>query len=494
MATAGFRLRKFLTNSEELRHRIEHDERRREDGGAEQLASQLAPGIGATDATHVEEDQSYAKSSLGVAENERQGVHKILGIQWDTARDDFHFDIKEVASAMESSEPTKRSVVSATAKFFDPLGIVSPVTILFKMFAQQLCEARIGWDEPLTGELLKQWKCLLVTLRSAKAIVVPRFLCPSGIGSIQSAKLVGFCDASSKAYAAVVYLRLESEEHKVSVQFVAAKTRVAPVGGATIPRLELLSALILSQLMDSIHTALETELQLGDPVCFSDSMVALYWIRGTNHEWKQFVENRVNTIRNLVAPQCWQHCPGKENPADIPSRGMTASELADTPLWLHGPEWLHHSEELPEEPELTQPLPEECKHEMKRNDAANLLVDAQVPSAPRLSQVINPELYSSAYRLFRVTGLVLRFIRNLRRRRDHPAPNASTPLSDIEQARLYWVKDCQSTLQGDSQFSSWKCRLGLFLDESGIWRCGGRMSKSCLSSSAKNPILLDRSH
>jgi hypothetical protein len=55
-------------------------------------------------------------------------------------------------------EPTKRNIVSLTAKFFDLLGIVSPVTVLFNMFFQELCESRISWDEGLTGELLKKWK------------------------------------------------------------------------------------------------------------------------------------------------------------------------------------------------------------------------------------------------------------------------------------------------------------------------------------------------
>ncbi len=141
-----------------------------------------------------------------------------------------------------------------------------------------------------------------------------------------------FCDASAKAYAAIVYLRIESQMHEVSVQFLAAKTRVTPVVGTTIPRLELLSALLLSKLMSSVHAALEQELNLSDPLCFSDSKVALFWIQGTRHEWKQFVENRVNSIRRLIAPQHWKHCPGRENPADIPSRGMSVSELVDTPL------------------------------------------------------------------------------------------------------------------------------------------------------------------
>ena len=52
-----------------------------------------------------------------------------------------------VALTIEDSEPTKRSVVSISARFFDPLGIISPVTVLFKIFCQKLCEAKVGWDE-----------------------------------------------------------------------------------------------------------------------------------------------------------------------------------------------------------------------------------------------------------------------------------------------------------------------------------------------------------
>jgi hypothetical protein len=61
---------------------------------------------------------------------------------------------------MVDTEPTKRNVVSMTARFFDPLGIVSPVTVLFKMFFQQLCEVKLGWDDPLKGGLLKEWNRL----------------------------------------------------------------------------------------------------------------------------------------------------------------------------------------------------------------------------------------------------------------------------------------------------------------------------------------------
>ena len=115
--------------------------------------------------------------------------------------------------------------------------------------------------------------------------------------------MVGFCDASTKAYAAVVYLRLERDTN-VYVRFVADKIRVAPLKGVTIPRMELLSALLLAKLIVSVRTALQAELTLHcEPICYTDSKISFYWIQGTNREWRQFVENCVISIRSLVPSQ-----------------------------------------------------------------------------------------------------------------------------------------------------------------------------------------------
>lgn len=75
--------------------------------------------------------------------------------------------------------------------------------------------------------------------------------------------MVGFCDAFTKGYAAIVYLRTE-DESCVDVKFLAAKMRVAPVLFATIPRLELLPALLLSNLLSNVQVALQSELSLDN--------------------------------------------------------------------------------------------------------------------------------------------------------------------------------------------------------------------------------------
>ena len=77
-------------------------------------------------------------------------------------------------------------------------------------------------------------------------------------------------------------------------------TRVAPLQVQTIPRLELLGALLLSRLLTSVTSALSSELALNPPICFTDSKVALFWIRGCDKEWRQFVKNRVREIQQFT--------------------------------------------------------------------------------------------------------------------------------------------------------------------------------------------------
>jgi len=218
--------------------------------------------------------------------------------------------------------------------------------------------SKVEWDEPLTGQSLNKWNTLV---GSIKGIVtsVPRCYLWSVGSSSNKCSLHGFCDASCGTYAAVVYVKIETDGGS-SVSFVTSKTRVAPVNKQTIPRLELLSALLLANLIVAAVSALEKDLEINSVVCYTDSKVALYWIRGLTKEWKPFVQNRVNRIRKLVPSDNWKHCPGEDNLADLPSRGVTPTELVGSTLWRHGPSWLTLPEPRVEE-ELT--MPDKCMNE-----------------------------------------------------------------------------------------------------------------------------------
>ena len=109
-------------------------------------------------------------------------------------------------------------------------------------------------------------------------------------------------DASEKAYGAVVYLRVELISGTVFTQVVSSKTRVAPINGETIPRMELMGALILARLISIVLTVFKGTLSIDSAFCWLDSQIALWWIWGVNKEFKQFVQNRAVEIRRLVKP------------------------------------------------------------------------------------------------------------------------------------------------------------------------------------------------
>ena len=81
----------------------------------------------------------------------------------------------------------------------------------------------------------------------------------------------GFCDASQEAYAAVVYMRTEFTPSDVQVTYLMAKTRVAPLKNATIPRLELMGAHCLAKLTHYVKESLTDCVTIDDVFLWTDS-------------------------------------------------------------------------------------------------------------------------------------------------------------------------------------------------------------------------------
>ena len=140
--------------------------------------------------------------------------------------------------------PTKRQVSSAVARTFDVQGWYSPATVVV---LQKVWRAGIGWDEAIDSELMETWTTWRQQLSSLTNHPIPRYVSdhPSPVIDRQ---LHGFCDASTVAYGGVVYLRLLHEDTSVSVRLMMSKTRVAPIEGFTIPRMELCGGVLLAKL------------------------------------------------------------------------------------------------------------------------------------------------------------------------------------------------------------------------------------------------------
>ncbi|XP_071580293.1 uncharacterized protein [Temnothorax nylanderi] len=145
-------------------------------------------------------------------------------------------------------------------------------------------------------------------------------------------------NASSKAIAAVIYIRSVSKENHVTVQLVASKTKVAPLKKLTIPRLELAGAVLLVKLIVQILSVLERhEIPIFGWI---DSEVARTWITNHPSRWKEFVQNRVCFIQETLPQVIWKLTPGTQNPADLATRGLSATQLLEHVEWWTGPQWL----------------------------------------------------------------------------------------------------------------------------------------------------------
>ena len=288
--------------------------------------------IGKQDTHSPSLEETYVDATLGRPHGLGSPTVKVLEVTWHPHEDRVQFCVTDIAEAAARIEPTKRNVVSTIGKLYDPLRFLAPVIIRFKGLFQKLCENKLQWDETLTGTIRNKWESLVEDLRNSSPVYIPRSYQEGIEESVRSYTLCGF---STTVYAAVVYLVMKTPAD-IHIQFVVAKTRVAPLQTITIPRLELLSALLLTRLITAVSSALGATLPDIELECYTDSTVALYWIRGTKKEWKPFIQNRVNEIREKTSPELWCHCSGATNPADLPSRGMMMTELHVSRLWRYG--------------------------------------------------------------------------------------------------------------------------------------------------------------
>ena len=211
---------------------------------------------------------------------------------------------------------------------------------------QELCLERIDWDGELHGNLLKLWKSLLDELKFLSSVRIPRCYFKSNPVKIE---LHCFSDASHRAYTAVVYMRSLYSNGQVDVCLVYLKSRVAPLKKQSIPRLELLGAVLLARLINKFNSTVKQVKTIN----WIDSLTALCWIKNPRI-WKQFVQHHVDEIRSLTSPDTWRHCPGDLNPADIPLRELSAKELSTNRTWWNGTLFLYLPESAWPEIRLTQ--------------------------------------------------------------------------------------------------------------------------------------------
>ncbi|XP_025991647.2 uncharacterized protein LOC113004001 [Solenopsis invicta] len=417
-------------------------------------------------------------------------THGTLGLRWHPATDEFSFTIP----AISLTEVTKRSVLSFTARLFDPLGWLAPAVVRAKIAFQSTWLMGLGWDDPLDEGARQLWREYEAALPRLRDVRIPRRL-DAGLLS-GDVELHGFADASERAYAAVTYLRTGSGASWRTC-LIAARTKVAPLKPVTLPRLELCAATLLARLAAHVRATLgldRTAMHL-----WSDSTVTLGWVRGHPTRWKTFVANRVAEIQTRVPDTQWHHVPGPENPADCASRGLAPGELVHHPLWWRGLQgWLQA--ESTSWPDADRGTPDDGWPEERVRAQAARTASVGVEEPAELLR------FSSLDRLLRVTAWCRRWLRL----RPVAAPAAledgrerrgdELSADELEEARMAWVRRVQAdhyqvelsvVRRGLSLPASGSlARFTPFFDSQGLLRVGDRLKHALLAYDERHPVLL----
>ncbi|VDI11886.1 Hypothetical predicted protein [Mytilus galloprovincialis] len=368
----------------------------------------------------------------------------VLGHIWNI--EDDKVAVKPSKFTVCPGKTTKRRTLMELAEIFDPIGLFSPIII----------------------SVLNDKTC----------------------------KLLCFCDdASARAYSAAVYLHQTCGQSSRS-DLIFSKSRLAPVKEMSIPRLELMAVLI--GVRSLIFVKSELNISIEEMYLWSDSQCVLKWI-STKKELNVFVKNRIAEIKAHKDVK-FMYVNTMENPADVATRGTTASKLKNDSLWWHGPKWLNYdtqnwkNDSFGDNSSVEKMYQSEIKREKSR---CSTLLCNQIEEENRPPFGIDCREFSSYTKVIRVTAWIQRFVSRMKK--DKCSTGKVLTYKELKVAEMNWIKyiqrkhylDVFEAINGHKR-NNLQRQLGLFISQDGILCCRGRLENADISESARLPILLPR--
>ena len=461
LAMGGFNLTKFISNSNEVLQQIPESDR----------------------------SKKVKDLSLDTPLSERA-----LGVYWDIDSDTLGYKL-----SIKDKPMTKRGILSILSSLYDPLGLASPFILKARKVIQDLFRKDVGWDEPIPEEQRQEWEDWASDLPNMVNVRFPRWVKTDQFAAITRAELHNFADASFLAYGIVSYLRLENEEGEIHSTIVTAKARLSPIKQMTIPRLELAAATLAVRQ----NTLLQRELDMKiDQVYYwTDSTIVLQYIRSESKRFHTYVANRLAVIRDASTPAQWRHVDTKQNPADLTSRGLNASEL-NSSYWQKGPAFLSLSPaNWPNDPTL--PDVQASDPEIKAADKVKV-AGSMTAFTNKVSQLTPTDkllnYFSSWKKLKRAVAWLLT-IKNVLAHKQAPTHHLSAAdLDAAEHAIVGYIQaqcfdeEITAVAAGRKvKDTSPLIKLNPVIRE-GVLCVSGRLKHGCLPENVKFPALLPRDH
>ena len=302
LQSGGFELRKFVSNAPEVLRYID--------------SSRVANGDVCKEVT----DSKVSEC-------------KVLGLHWDPVA-----DVLSPRVNIKERPCTKRGVWATIAQVFDPLGICAPYLLTGRRIMQEVAEEVREWDDPLPADIAKRWRKWLNGLPNLQNLSLRRSLWKSKPESYQ---LHTFCDSSEKGYGCVTYMRMR-QNGQYHVSFVMGKAKVVPKqSNISIPKLELIAALLGARMHNQIKRAIK--IPLNECVLYTDSSVVLNWIETMDKRLTKYVSRKINDIKRLCGGDEWRHVSSSCNPADVCSRGLNPKDASNDNMYFNGPLFLREN-------------------------------------------------------------------------------------------------------------------------------------------------------
>lgn len=144
-----------------------------------------------------------------------------LGLNWNLQTDCFFFSVSDEIKAY-----TRRGVLSTINSLYDPLGFVVPVTIQGKAILRELTAEYGDYDAPLPQEMGEAWMSWRASLTELSNLSISRPYTETSTSAAVRRELCVFSDTSTKAIAAVSYLKVTDTAGNNYVEFVMGKAKL----------------------------------------------------------------------------------------------------------------------------------------------------------------------------------------------------------------------------------------------------------------------------
>ncbi|CAO4379232.1 unnamed protein product [Caenorhabditis nigoni] len=419
-----------------------------------------------------------------------EDVMKVLGVPWSSKEDTITMKA-EIEDIIFNS---RRTISSAIASIFDPMGFLAPLLLQAKLFQRDtMWNNGYGWDTQISDDHNSAWIEITEGIHDFEK-TLPRHV----VDKQKKNKLVVFTDASKEATACCIYV-----VNDLGSNLIFGKSKIKPLKETwTIPKLETQALRMgTDKALMAVKALQEGGIEVDQVVILTDSTIALDWLKskpGREKSGGVFIDNRIKAIIEAAGQieergvrVQFGHIMTDQNPADLGTRGCIKEDFEGT-KWWNGPI------------ELTEPMDKWTSVSKLFSLTTDTLIQCAAVSAPPLQQIFDTNVTNSFNKMKRVTAYVLLFIKKAakglkedkRKEMEKSIPflklkeSTTFPFTSdqIQEAEIFLITDHQKSISS-AEKKKW-INLGLITNERGLIVCKGRLEDAELPDSTKFPIFI----